>query len=245
MRSGKCYNLMMEKRMNKNQIKKWIAEENPLVIKRRKKMRNKLINSDITFLCPNCIGGILFHDLGIKFMSPTVNLMMNQKEFLEFVLNLDTYLEGELAFFEHKEYTCPCAKLIANDLPEITVHFTHYKDKEHALTKWNERKRRINKNNIFIFIEERDGIMKKDIERLEKCNIARGIVAFTCNKYEDLPYTVYIPKYHSQGMVGNILKKNHFNGAREYEKYFDFVRWFNEAQKEEFSVKKYCKRIIN
>lgn len=28
--------------------------------------------TEASFLCPNCIGGILFHDLGMRFYSPTL-----------------------------------------------------------------------------------------------------------------------------------------------------------------------------
>lgn len=71
-----------------------------------------------TLLCPNCIGGILFHDLGLKFQSPTVNIMMTQTDFVRFVLNLDYYLSQELSFFKKTGYNCPCAHLA-----DITVHF--------------------------------------------------------------------------------------------------------------------------
>ena len=79
-------------------------------------MRRQLHNSDVTFLVPNCIGGILFHDLGLQFRSPTVNLMMTQTDFVRFVLNLKDYLAQELEFFKHSEYVCPCAHLADVDV---------------------------------------------------------------------------------------------------------------------------------
>lgn len=96
-----------------DRLKNVIESKNPFAVIRRNKMRRQLINKDITFLTPNCIGGILFHDLGLRFMSPTVNLMMSQTDFLQFVLHLDTYLKGEFTFFKHPEYICPCAILKA------------------------------------------------------------------------------------------------------------------------------------
>ena len=58
---------------------------------------------------------------------------------------------------------------------------------------------------------------------------ARGLVVFTANPYSDIPYTVQIPKYASDGEVGDILAKSYWDDSREYEIYFDFVKWFNEA----------------
>ena len=97
-----------------------------------------------------------------------------------------------------------------------------------ALAKWEERAKRIDKDNLFVFIEERDGLTKEDILSLSNLSV-RGVVAFTANHYPDIPYAVHIKKYEKDGEVGNILAQSYFNGSREYEAYFDFVQWFNEA----------------
>ena len=70
--------------MKNNQIKK-ILYNNPFAEARRKAMRSRLKNTSMTFLAPSCIGGILFHDLGLQFRSPTVNLMMFQPDFVKLV----------------------------------------------------------------------------------------------------------------------------------------------------------------
>lgn len=208
---------------------------------RIKRMRKQLQNQEVSLFTPNCLGGILFHDLGLRFLSPTVNLMMTQKDFLEFVLHLDEYLNGNFEFVEKPEYECPCAYLYRGTSDEkIMVVFTHYKTAKEALDKWNSRKERIDKDNMFVFIEERDGITKHDLEKLASLKV-KGIVAFTCNEYKDIPYAVYLPKYHKDGEVGNILKKNHITGRREYEKYFDFVKWFNEADGAPYTTQEFCK----
>ena len=49
----------------KETVKHLLSEKNPVAIRRRKKMREALTNTMPTFLCPNCIGGIIFHDLGL------------------------------------------------------------------------------------------------------------------------------------------------------------------------------------
>jgi len=99
----------------------------------------------MTLLCPSCMGGELFHDLGLRFCSPTINLMMLQTDFVKFVTHFDEYMAKEFEFFKHPEYDFPCAKL-----GDITVHFTHYKSKEEALEKWYARSARINRDNMFI-----------------------------------------------------------------------------------------------
>lgn len=135
----------------KNLIKK-MMDFNPLLLYRRKSLRDSVKQNNITFLTPDCIGGILFHDLGMKFMSPTVNLMMTQMDFLQFVLYLDDFLDGEFEFFVHPNYSCPCAKLYASSIDKsIIVYFTHYNSSEEACNKWNERKKELIKK-IYIFL---------------------------------------------------------------------------------------------
>ncbi len=216
-------------------LKNMVSSVNPFAQYRRHVMRKKLNNTTPTFLCPNCIGGILFHDLGLQFRSPTVNLMMYQPDFINFATNLDHYLSKELHFYQDPDYTCPCAKL-----DDITIHFTHYPTADVAEKKWNDRKSRINPDNLFIFATERDGLTKEDIQRLGTIS-ARGILVFTTHNYPDIPYTLQIPCFDENGEVGNILKKSIINESRNYEKYFDFVGWFNEANGKPYDVSPYAK----
>ena len=207
----------------KELIKKILYQVNPLAVRHRKKMRAALVNREPSFLCPNCIGGILLHDLGLQFRSPMVNLMMKQPDFVKFVTNIDHYLDQELCFFKKPGYSCPCAKL-----DDVTVHFTHYETPELAARKWEERKKRINWENLFVFASERDGLTREDIVKLGTVR-CRGLVVFTARHYPDIPYAVQIPKYASEGAIGNILVKSMRDESREYEQYFDVVKWFNEA----------------
>lgn len=207
----------------KESIKRILSENNPIAIKRRSEMRRALTNSAPSFLCPNCIGGLLFHDLGLQFRSLTVNLMMYQTDFVKFVLNLDDYLEQKLIFFKHPEYSFPCAHL-----GDIAIHFTHYRSEEEATHAWRERSKRIDRDNLFVFLEERDGLTKEDILRLGSIH-ACGLVVFTANAYPDIPYALQIQKYERDGEVGNILRKSYLDEHHEYEEYFDFVKWFNLA----------------
>lgn len=224
--------------MATKELIKSVVYYNPAAASRRRKMRGRLKNTDFSFLAPNCLGGILLHDLGLRFQTPTVNLMMTQTDFLQFSLHLRDYLVGEFQFIDSVDEECPCALLHGRELKPITIHFTHYDTAVQAEEKWRERAKRINYDNLFFFIEERDGITRRDLERLAELP-ARGIVAFTCNEYKDLPYAVYLPKYHADGEVGNILKQRYIDGSREYERYFDFVKWFNEANGEPYIVESF------
>lgn len=211
-------------------VKRLLSDANPFAILRRNRMRRALRNTAPSFLCPNCIGGILFHDLGLQFRSPTVDTMMNQRDFVKFVLDLDGYLDREPEFFRHPEYDFPCA-----GLGDVTVCFTHYRTGQEAAEKWRRRRARIDRDNLFVLALERDGLTGEDILSLGRIK-ARGLVVFTANAYPDIPYALQLPKYQAAGEVGNILAKSLWNGSREYERYFDFVGWFNKKNDGDFDI---------
>ena len=72
----------------------------------RKKLNNtsKINNS---FLCNNCTGAMMMHDLGGRFDSPTVNLWMSPKDFIYLVKNIK-----ELSKMDILEITPPSKNVI-------------------------------------------------------------------------------------------------------------------------------------
>ncbi|MGN0452609.1 MAG: DUF1919 domain-containing protein [Ruminococcus sp.] len=219
-------------------ISNTISKYNPIAIHRRKRMRKMLTNQTPSLLIPNCLGGHLFHDLGIQFCSPFVNLMMHQTDFCKFILDLNKYLNEEPVFFKHPKYNFPCAKL-----DDLTVHFTHYDTEADALEKWNSRKARIDFDNLFIVLMERDGLTEADIRSLAQIK-ARGILVFTAHPYPDIPYTCYVPSLNTNAKGTDLLKRFWWDDHKRYEDYFDFIQWFNEANGGEYNVEPYIKPYL-
>ena len=206
----------------KETIKRFAKEGNPLLVIRRRTARKKLQNRDFTLITSNCIGGIIYHELGVKFYSPTINLRIDSDQFAKFVLKIEEYLAKDLRFIQTEE-NCPVALL-----DDIKIYFTHYKTEEEALQKWQERKDRIRWDNLFIMFNDRDGISDDAMAAL--CRVkCRGMVMFSAKKRLEFPYALYMDCYKDQPCVGNVLEKNLVTGKRVYERYFDYVRWLNEA----------------
>ena len=55
-------------------------------------MRKRLKNHSFSLISSNCIGGILYHDVGEQFRTPTINLIIPQ--FVTFAENLRYYLQA-------------------------------------------------------------------------------------------------------------------------------------------------------
>lgn len=57
-----------------------------------RKNKRKVKTKRPTIIASNCNGGIIYHDLGMKFYSPTINLFFYPKDYIKFISNLKYYL---------------------------------------------------------------------------------------------------------------------------------------------------------
>lgn len=59
--------------------------------------RKRLIDSDFTIFASNCIGGIIYHNLGLKFLSPTVNLWIEPEDYISMLSDpKDYFVPGKM-----------------------------------------------------------------------------------------------------------------------------------------------------
>ena len=114
--------------------------------------RRKLKNSAPTILCNNCFGGLVYHNLGLQFRSPTVNLFFPNRDFFAFAQDLPAYLAAELREAQDSGREYPVGELSANGR-RIEIYFMHYPDFETAAKKWNERKARMDLSNIHLIFQ--------------------------------------------------------------------------------------------
>lgn len=198
---------------------------------RNKIARKRLNTSEFTILCNTCVGGVIYNKLGLKFLSPTINIGFSDKEFFKFIHNLDHYLYNcKLKFIETEEFY-PVAYL-----DDIRLNFIHYHTKEEAEIKWEERIKRINKDNIYIICSDRPNggketeITYEDIKSLDDFPCKNKVV-FSTKQYSDINYIINLPK-DKEGDFVNIymIDKTPFLGRWVWEKHFDYVKWLNDGQ---------------
>lgn len=190
-------------------------------------LRRRLKNKNFTILTDTCIGGVIYHELGLQFLSPTINLWMHDKDFYKFVNNLGYYLALPLKFVEGIE-NYPTAYL-----GDILIHFNHYKTNEEAEAKWEERKKRINYDNLFIIASDRplnsNPVTYEDMKSLEKIK-CRGKIVFSTRMYPDVPYIIHLPKDKEGDFVNTyMLDKTNILHRWKWEKVFDYVSWLNNG----------------
>ena len=187
---------------------------------RNKKMRKKLKNNP-SIITNHCIGGIISHDLGLQFLSPTVNLKILPDDFIKFVENLDKYLKAEFESVE-SDLPYPVAKL-----EDITVYFVHYKTFEEAVAKWKERAKRVNFNNLRIIMTARDGASYETLKRFDALPYDK--VVFDDVPHPELKSAVHVHRKNGK-TIGNVYISDIVTatGKRAFElNGFDLIKFLN------------------
>ena len=197
----------------------------------RKIQRVRLKNKDFSIICQNCIGGVIYHNLGLPFLSPTINLWMEEKDFYRFASDLRHYLSQELRFVSGIDET-PVAWC-----DNILLHFNHYHTEEEAATKWYERCERVNYDNLFFICSDRWSTSKDlqpteaEIRSLGEVE-ARGRCVFAVKDFEGLDYIYHLRKDPEDDCVYPFMvDKYETMPFWKWEFRFDYVKWLNRGRK--------------
>lgn len=187
--------------------------------------RKRLVNSDFTIISSNCIGGVLYHELGLRFQSPIINMFMNAKDFIKFCNDIPFYTSKELKLKNQDDYSYPVVCI-----GDITLHCVHYKDFDEVQRCWKDRVKRINYNNIFLIMSERDGCTYQDILEFDKLPYENKVI-FVHEPKPEIKSAYYIQNTELNGIEGHWVKglteyKGRFTGKR-YIDDFDYVGFFN------------------
>lgn len=187
--------------------------------------KRRLKNKDITILCNNCLGGVVYHCLGMKFLSPTVNLMVDSTAaFLKLCQNLDYYLSQPVIELKDDSVPYPCGMV-----GDIKLHFNHYHTFEDAVSKWESRKKRINKDNIYIiandYISDSEFVSRELILEFGKLK-CKNLIMFTSVPHDDVPFVYYL----GLDKLKSIMFTSKLTGLRSFEWYWDYVKFLNSER---------------
>lgn len=165
-----------------------------------RKEKSKLKVSEISIISQNCISGVFYHDMNIKFLSPTINLYFSCPDFVKFVLHMDYYLSLSPLMKWEEEYP-------VGYLDDIKINFMHYATCTEAKEKWEERKKRINPDKMVILCTDMEDF-NDDVYSAWK-TIKYKKLLFTANKkYSE--NAVFFEKYEICHKVKDLIPKREF-----------------------------------
>lgn len=199
-----------------------------------KMRKRRRLRGQPTIIASNCVGTIIYSDMGIPWTAPTINLMIPMPDFIKFVRNLKWYMEQKLYFLEEQD---PTGYPVAG-LGDIRIYFVHYKSTEEAVRKWNIRKERIDWDNLFIMGCEKDGCTYETLREFDSLPYERKVI-FTKADYAEFSSAFYIEGFEECQELGTITNFKKQFLKRRYLDDFDYISFLNGKD-----WKKKCKRGI-
>ena len=166
-----------------------------LYIRKTSKIRRKKIsNSSFTIISNNCWAGFVYQSYGLKYNTPTIGMFFVADDYIKFISNLDYYLS--INEFESVEPTKSkwynqlkninkYGKYPIARLGDIELHLLHYNSIEDAQLKWNQRKKRINRNKILYKFSEMNLCNEKNIIEFQRKKL-KNKICFISKKYKNL-----------------------------------------------------------
>lgn len=111
-----------------------------------------LLENPVTILSNDCWGGLVYNLLGLQFSSPLINTLWAEDSYFEFIQDPFFYLEQPLRMEREgipRKNVFPLGRL-GEGTRSVEVQFLHEPSFEVAAKKWNERKKRIHRERIFV-----------------------------------------------------------------------------------------------
>lgn len=115
-------------------------------------------------------------------------------------------------------------------LDDIRLYFMHYQNFELARNKWYERCKRIQWNNLFFIMVQRDGCTERELKLFDEYPSCHKAL-FVTRPRTDIKCSYYIPGTSKNGEVIDLnLYKGKFTGKRWIDD-FDYVHFLNGNEK--------------
>lgn len=98
-----------------------------------------LHTDDFTLISQNCVGGVIYHDLGRKFLSPTINTLIQGDDFVRLCSSFEDYMTVSPSF-NRWDSSPAYPRHPVLQVKDIEVHFPHCTTSEEALQSWIKKK---------------------------------------------------------------------------------------------------------
>ena len=183
--------------------------------------RLRLKNTNPTIIASNCNGEFIYYDMKLNFLSPTINLSFDMNDYVKMLENLKWYMEQPITPYEDDRFDYPTGML-----GDIEIRFKHYSTFEEAVKKWEQRKKRINWDNLYILAIDGDNCTYESMVRFDNLPFKHKVI-FTHKEYPEIKSSFYIRGFEKENGVGVALYFRDQFFIRRYMDGFDYISFLN------------------
>lgn len=108
----------------------------------------------------------------------------------------------------------------------VRIDFVHYNTFEEAVQKWEERKKRINWDNMFIVGAEKCGCDLETVKKFDELPYKNKVI-FTHVEYPEIASAYYIKGFEAADEIGVLTNYKDTPLKRRYLDDFDYVSFLN------------------
>ena len=195
------------------------------------KQIQEITNTNFSIISANCWSGSVYENLKLQYQTPTIGLFFYAPCYIEFLKNLKHYLNCELKFTEtskyedankyrNEEFAYPIG-ILDN---KVEIQFLHYTSNEQATSNWNRRKARIDFDNLYIAMTDRDLCTYELMQEFDKLSYKKKVI-FTAKKYPEIKSSVYLSAYKKDTEVGDL-----YNQRENVTLDFDIKNWLGNEK---------------
>lgn len=157
----------------------------------------------VSIIANMCWGGVTYHYFHLPFLSPFINMFILDDDYLDLLRNLKSYVDGDLEFsrmeterFMKIQY--PVFRLNNGTFAGgVYLHMNHYNDKSIASEKWEQRKGRINWDNLLVMMYTENHDVAEEFDSMP----FRKKICLT-NFASNLPSVCYLDIFSHQPLLG-------------------------------------------
>lgn len=182
----------------------------------QRKLRTLQISDNISIISSNCNGGVILHDLGKRFNTPTINLFFDADDFVKFCSNLEYYIKQPLVNVEFDVLR----RYPVGTLDDIKLNFVHYNNCSECIDLWNKRRLRVDFNHVFLMFTDRNGLTLELLKRFLEIPY-RKVVFVSKKSFILSSECIYIPGFEDNGQVCELTKFVDPFGHRYIHKYMN------------------------
>lgn len=149
-------------------------------------------------------------------------------DYIKFLSNPQLYLDGKIEQVFSDECSYPLIRI-----EDIKIHAVHYKTVDEFKEKWVSRGKRINFDNLFVLMTERDGCTTEHIKAFDQLPY-RNKVIFVHKPMPEIKSACYILTTELDGKDGQWIQPLtsyvHRFTSKRYIDLFDYVEFFNTGK---------------
>lgn len=183
--------------------------------------RLRLKNRTPSIIASNCIGTFIYYDMKLRYQSPTINLSFEMNDYVRFLENLRWYLDQPVVPYADERFDYPCGMI-----GDVEIRFNHYKTFEEAAAKWEERKKRIDWDNLFVIGVDRDDCTYDSIKRFDALPYPNKVI-FTHKPYPEFKSACYLNGFEDETCVGILTSFKEQFLVRRYMDDYDYISFLN------------------